>query len=387
MMAGAEFSDGSSAPHSSLLEELWQAFHKARRHKRSKTSVMEMEIWATRNLVGLAEQLEARTWQPGRYTAFLVQKPVLREIFAAPFADRIVHHLLFRRIAPVFERQLIHDCASCRIGKGTHFAINRVKRFLRAASNGHRDPVWVLRLDIRAYFVSIRRDILYRECHAMLAKSGLNARAEWSLTEWLLAQICFHDPILEARRNGSDAEWGALPRSKSLYHSLPGCGLPIGNLTSQLFGNVYLNGLDQFIKRDLGIQCYSRYVDDMVLLHPDRSVLLDCIQSIGEWLQVNRSLHLHPQKTHLSLARAGFPYLGAFLLPGRIYAGKRVKEAFVRCSKQSVPEPQALQSYVGLLGHWDCYRLVARLAHHNATKICEGLVISPTPSCVRIPRG
>ena len=360
-MSGVLLDSFSPLP-SSLFAELWLAYLQARKGKRSKRSVMQAEHDPTPMLMELAQQLESKTWQPGRYTAFLVQQPVLREIFAAPFRDRVVHHFLYNRICAAIENQLVYDCSSCRVGKGTHFAVQRVKRFLRAASEGHSQPVWVLRLDIQAYFVSIRRDRLYSVCHAMLVRAGLAEHPEWELTEWLLAQICFHDPTSHVLRMGEDAEWAHLPRSKSLYHAARGCGLPIGNLTSQLFGNVYLDALDQYIKRELGIAFYSRYVDDMVLLHRDRDVLKGYISKVRNWLTNERSLTMHPGKIHLSMARAGFPYLGAYILPGRIYAGSRVKDAFVRCCRSRPCEERSVQSYIGLLGHWDCTRLTANRA-------------------------
>jgi len=351
------FTDNST--DSSLFTELWIAYLEARKGKRNKPSVIKFDLNAQSNITDLALRLQNKTWRPGRFTAFLVHKPVLREIFAAPFEDRIVHHFLYRRISPVMEPQFIFDCASCRIGKGTHFAISRVKRFLRAETSCFRDIAYVLKLDIQAYFISIRHDLLYRILHKMLSSRNKSRENNPALTDWLLAEICFHCPANNALRIGSIEEWNLLPKSKSLYYAKSGCGLPIGNLTSQLFGNVYLNSLDHFIKRNLGISSYSRYVDDLVLIHQNKTRLENAIHEIDLWLNSNRQLQLHPNKTLLQPVRRGIPYLGVYILPGRVYAGDRLKTSWKNCIKIPNLNWQAVQSYLGLLKHYDCNRLSA----------------------------
>lgn len=347
------------SPNSSLFKELWLAYLEARKGKRNKPSVLRYDHNAQSNIADLAIRLQNKTWRPGRFTAFLVHKPVLREIFAAPFEDRIVHHFLYRRISPIIEPQLIFDCASCRIRKGTHFAISRVKRFLRAETSCFRDKAWSLQLDIQAYFISIRQDMLFKILNDMLSARNKSKENDFTITDWLLAEICFHCPAKNAMRIGSKDEWEKLPKSKSLYFAKSGCGLPIGNLTSQLFGNVYLNGLDHYIKRELGLGSYSRYVDDLVILHSNLNELKSAITKVNFWLETHRKLKLHPHKTTLQLVRKGIPYLGVFILPGRVYAGTRLKIAWKNCIKNPNLNWQAVQSYLGLLKHYDCNRLSA----------------------------
>jgi hypothetical protein len=200
--------------------------------------------------------------------------------------------------------------------------------------------------------------------------------------------VVFHDPTENCILKGSPSDWDGLPRDKSLFHSASGCGLPIGNLTSQWFANLYLNELDQFVKRDLGFRYYGRYVDDLLLMHSDRKVLLEAIGSIRQFLSEHLHLILHPRKIRLQPASHGFPFLGAYILPHRTYVGRRTKGNFQRTmtswreyGKQMEQAGMAWpsnakesfrsvrDSYTGLLGHFDCQRLIATtLTNHPLTK-------------------
>jgi len=168
------------------------------------------------------------------------------------------------------------------------------------------------------------------------------------LTEFLLEKVIFNDTMKNVRFRSPPEAWEDLPKDKSLFGSKPGCGLPIGNLTSQLFANVYLNPLDQYIKRELKIQYYGRYVDDMVLVHDDKEALLNAISDIKRFLLDNLGLVLHPKKIKLQEASKGFEFLGAFIHPYSIVPGKRI----IRNFRNAVfnEDKHVVQSYVGLVG-------------------------------------
>lgn len=202
----------------------------------------------------------------------------------------------------------------------------------------------------------------------MLPEGWVLNEAHWkgvpdtALCEYLIRTIIFNDPLAHAIFRSPTAAWNNLPTDKSLLGSEPECGLPIGNLTSQLFANVYLNALDHFIKRDLGIRCYGRYVDDMVLIHSDKQVLLDAIESIRFFLKERLHLILHPRKIRLQPASRGFSFLGAYLLPYRCYPGKRIVKNYRQClanpCQDQICQSQRIKSYRGLLEHFNCRSLL-----------------------------
>jgi hypothetical protein len=176
------------------------------------------------------------------------------------------------------------------------------------------------------------------------------------LHEFLIRKIVFNDPIKNAVFRSPWGAWEDLPRDKSLMGSPPNCGLPIGNLTSQVFANVYLNPLDHFVKRELKIRCYGRYVDDMVLIHSDRQILLNAIFSIREFLSKKLNLTLHPKKIKLQPAKKGFAFLGAYIYPNKVIAGERTlanfRSAVLNVEPDMEKQTRSVQSYLGLMGHF-----------------------------------
>lgn len=242
----------------------------------------------------------------------------------------MIHHFLYNRIYPILDRKFIYDSYSCRVGKGTLFGIKRVMGF----------------------FMAIDRDILFG-----LIMNGLRGTQPiCKLLEFLIHKIVFNEPLKNAFFKSPEYAWEGLPPDKSLMNSAPNCGLPIGNLTSQVFANVYLNPLDHFVKRELKIKYYGRYVDDMVLVHSDKQVLLNAISSIRSFMQNKLNLTLHPKKIKLQPAAKGFAFLGAYIYPHGSVAGRRVVNNFKECIFSSLSnyekQAQRVQSYLGLLTHF-----------------------------------
>jgi retron-type reverse transcriptase len=349
-----------------LMRDLLHSYYKARKHKRNTLNQLRFEQNLESNLLSLEEDLRSENYELSPGILFINEKPVKREIIAADFRDRVVHHLLFDWIYPIFDRQFIYDSYSCRTGKGTLFGVRRAEGFMRAVSADYQQQAWVLRLDILGYFMSIQRSRLYELVCVGLDKAHYwQQLPEWQakMTRFLLQKIIFHDPVQNSELRGSPNNWKGLPHSKSLIAAPPGCGLPIGNLTSQLFGNIYLNGLDHFIKRKLKIRHYGRYVDDMLFLHHDKKVLKALIPQVREYLQIELGLTLHPQKIHLQALQYGFPFLGMYLKPGRTYVGQRIKKnarhAFADY-QSGKPLNASQQSYIGLMEHHASYSLRKR---------------------------
>jgi len=322
--------------------ELHKAYLDARKHKRNTINQLKFERNLEAELFSLCNELETRTYELKPGICFINELPVKREIIAADFRDRVIHHFLYNKIYPALDKKFIYDSYSCRVGKGTLFGIKRVQKFLKA----HTATPWVLRLDIQGFFMAINRSILFD-----LIIKGLHNEI-CDLSEFLIRKIVFNEPLKNSFFKSPKSAWNDLPPDKSLMHSVPNCGLPIGNLTSQIFANVYLNPLDHFIKRDLKIKYYGRYVDDMVLIHSDKQVLLNAISSVREFLKSELRLTLHPKKIRLQPADKGFAFLGTYIYPNGITVGKRIVKNFRECifnpfaNRQK--QAQRVQSYLGL---------------------------------------
>lgn len=364
-----------------LLEDIFTAYYDARRHKRNTKSQLLFEINLEDNLMSLYDEIAGKRYAVGPSTCFMTHVPVRREVFAAGFRDRVVHHLLYNYIGPLLERNFIYDAYSCRVGKGTLFGVQRLEHHIRSCSQNYTRPCYILKLDIQGYFMNINRDRLYQVLMDMLCKyedSVTPGGAKWKDTYeydccmYLLPLIIYNNPVENCIRRGSARDWDGLPPSKSLFHSPEGCGLPIGNLTSQLFSNVYLNDMDQYVKRTLKCRHYGRYVDDFYLVHESKGYLMEQKKRIEVYLRDVCKLQLHPAKVYLQDYGKGVTYLGATVKPYRRYAGKRVVGNFKKLLSNwnarlavvdapGKPELQAMRasvnSYLGLLKHYRSYRL------------------------------
>ncbi len=216
-------------------------------------------------MLDLQKQLESRTYQPKRSICFVVTYPKTREIFAADFSDRIIHHLLVSEIEPYFERAFIYNSFACRKGKGTHKAVKNLYRSLNKVTKNQTRKAFYGQFDIQSFFTTIDKQVLYEAIKPKIIK--LKKHRVWKdEILYLLKIIIFHNPVDNYVVKGRKELFKELPPQKSLFYVQRNKGLPIGNLTSQFFANVYLDSLDQFIKRSLKVKYYFRYVDDFVLL-------------------------------------------------------------------------------------------------------------------------
>ena len=306
-----------------LLTDLFAAYYKARSNKRNKNTQVRFERNLAENILNLYDEIVSGRFKVGRSTCFIIRRPVIREVFAAGFRDRIVHHLLFNYISPIFERTFICDCYSCREGKGTLYGVQRLEHHLRSCSQNATKRCYILKLDIESYFMNIDRAILYDIVCTRIKRVLADPKAaEWlspvfvrysSLFLGLLKTVIFSDPTRGCYRKGDG--WDELPRHKSLFYCRPGCGLPIGNLTSQLFSNIYLSLLDNYVKRDLKLKYYGRYVDDFYIIERSKERLLGAVPMIREFLDTRLKLSLHPRKIYLQESARGVRFLGAYITP------------------------------------------------------------------------
>jgi hypothetical protein len=362
-----------TTPTDRLTTDLFRAYMDARKHKRNTVNQLRFEMDFEHNLFELAALIRNRTYRVGRSVCFIVNKPVKREIFAADFRDRVVHHLIYNYVDPLFERKLIRDCYSCRKGFGTSDGIERIGRHIRAVTNNHTTSAWVLKLDIQGYFMSIDRGLLFRKVEKTVRSGGLD-RELTDMVMFLLREIIFNDPAADCTMKSDRGQWSDLPPSKSLFHSPEGCGLPIGNLTSQMFSNLYLAEFDHFVKRELKMQHYGRYVDDLFFLHPDRYLLLHVRDRVTEYLKENYGLTVHPKKIYLQPLEHGVVFLGAHIKPHRMYVRRRtlgqmrtaIREADRRLLQhgEEIPDVKLLcdlrslvNSYFGYTGAFKSHRV------------------------------
>ena len=365
-------------PHDDLLTDLFTAYYCARANKRNTWAQVKFERNLTDNLIDLYDDIRTHRYRVGRSMCFIIRDPVQREIFAASFRDRVVHHLVYNDLSPVFEQDFIEDSYSCRVGTGTLFGISRLEEAMRECSSAYTRESWVLKLDISGYFMSINRqrlfDLVTRHpvlslsidftsvplCDDLPVAAPCLSPQRRKLLHYLLSQIIFNDPTQGCRIKGSRSDWKGLPPSKSLFYACPGCGLPIGNLTSQLFSNIYLNQLDHFVTEDLGFRYYGRYVDDFYLVDADKERLLRAIGQIRDFLADDLFLTLHPRKVFLQPVTFGTRFLGAILKPGRRFPSPRTMKKWHTAQEYDLPAVRdpyrtdaVLQSYRGYFSHFD----------------------------------
>lgn len=353
------------------IEEVFAAYFDCRRTKRYSSGALSFESNYEENLVRLYSELRGRTWRCGKSTCFIVKKPVRREIFAAPFCDRIVHHILINRINPCLERYFISDSYACRKNKGTYHAIKRLEHFIRSETLNGKTNAYVLKLDIKGFFMNIDKSLLYERLSSFLDEKylPLGTDGDISFEKYLLREIIFNDPSVNCVRRSPLFEWDELPKDKSLFSARDGCGLPIGNLTSQVFANFYLSSLDHFAKHTLGLECYVRYVDDFVIVHKDREMLVKLIPVVRGFLRENLHLCLHPKKIYLQPCVNGVQFLGAFIKPTHTVCSRRVKNSFAeslkaysRLAEDHRPSEEergrfrsSVNSYLGIMRHYKTY--------------------------------
>ncbi len=354
-----------------LLEALYKSWVDARRHKRNTINALKFELDLERNIYQLYEEILYGTYKVSPSICFIVDKPVKREIFAANFRDRVVHHYVINQLMPVFENQFIHDTYSCRVGKGTLFGIRRLQKFIRSCTDNYRKEAFVLKLDIQGFFMNIRKPLLLGKVDSLIERKYSGWDKSW--LRFLVRQIILNDPTENCIMKGNLSDWKGLPANKSLFTTPRDCGLPIGNLTSQIFANDYLADFDRFMKETLKLKYYGRYVDDFFVVHEDRNYLKSLVPVIRDYLDNTVCAILHPSKVYLQSCHRGVLFVGAYIAPYRTYPSKRIRHNFRKAMKelslqfssdhevhpaQSLNKTRArVNSYLGFCRHFRAERM------------------------------
>ncbi|TRO14372.1 RNA-directed DNA polymerase [Ectopseudomonas mendocina] len=353
----ASSADTTVAPFT--FGQLVQAYYDCRRNKRNTNSARQFELNMEANLLDLHDELLAGTYQPGRSICFVVTRPKAREVWAADFRDRIVHHLLYNQIGAGIEATFIADSCACIPGRGTLYAAKRLEAKVRSATQNWSRPCHYLKADLANFFVAIDKRVLDRQLRRLIDDPW------WRR---LALQILWHDPRESVSMRCPIHLLNRVPQHKRLTAQPAYLGLPIGNLSSQFFANVYLNALDQFVKHELKARHYIRYVDDLVLLHESPQQLNAWLAEIEAFLPT-LGARLNPTKTILQPVARGIDFVGQVIKPWRRSTRRKtVAEAARRIA--AAPEAELLataNSYFGLLGQ-------ATASHHDRAQLARLLL-------------
>jgi RNA-directed DNA polymerase len=336
----------SSQLHCDLtVSELFQAYYDCRKTKRNTWNALRFEENLERNLMRLYRELVSGEYLPGRSICFVITHPRCREVWAADFRDRIVHHAFYNRYSDYFYRRFIHDSYACIPNKGALKAADRATHFMRSVSQNFTKPAWVLKADFANFFNSIDKNKL----DAMLAK---HVTDPWWLD--LTRTILHNDPRKNVFVKSSKKLLSKVPEHKSLLRAKEHLGLPIGNLSSQFFANIYLDELDQFAKHKLKLKHYIRYVDDVLIFGEDGSKLHQDYLELDRYARKHLGVNFSPVKTHLNRVEHGFDFVGYIIKPYTRYLRRSVLHTMRRRITDILrPEDMraTVNSYFGMMKH------------------------------------
>ncbi len=311
------------------LENLLVSWREFLKGKKKRKDVAEFSLNFMDNILALHRELAAKTYHHGGYQAFRINDPKVRDIHKASVRDRLLHHVIYRILYPHFDRKFIYDSYSCRINKGTHRAMNRFRDFAWKVSRNNTQTCWVLKCDIRKFFANIDHQILKDILAKFIADSD---------TLWLCGEI------IDSFNTGNKF----------------GVGLPLGNLTSQLLVNIYMNELDHFVKRELKVKYFVRYADDFVVLSESKQELTNLLPKIGEFLNSKLKLELHPDKVYIKTLASGVDFLGWVHFCDHRVLRKSTSRRMLRRIIEN-PKNETFQSYLGLLEHGDAWKIEQEL--------------------------
>jgi retron-type reverse transcriptase len=305
-------------------ESLFGAWQRFRQGKKAKEDIYQFELKLIHNLISVCDDIVSSQYRHGGYKHFKISDPKPRDIHKASVRDRVIHHAVYTALYSYFDSIFIYDSYSCRNLKGTHRAIERFEKFSKDESLNHTRTLWVLKCDIKKCFASVDQTIL---------KNILREHIKCNKTFTVL------EDIIDSFNSG-----------------IKGRGIPLGNLTSQLFINIYLNKFDQYIKKLLRVKKYIRYADDFVILSRDKDWLLELVPKIADFLDEELNFTLHPNKVILKTVASGIDFLGwTHFSKHRVLRTKTKNRMFKKIEID--PNEDVINSYLGLLKHGDTYDL------------------------------
>ncbi|MDY0301731.1 MAG: reverse transcriptase/maturase family protein [Trichlorobacter sp.] len=351
-----------------LFSSLYKSYLRCRRLKRNTINALDFEYRAELNLLDLSTELLNGNYSPSRAIRFAVDKPKLREIVAADFRDRVVHHYLVEHLEKIFEPIFIHDSYACRTGKGVHKALLRAKEFIRKGTRNGRVPLYSLHLDVKNFFITINKriladlieDKLVKQAQKQIAVSRQNSKSlspekkncvktlPLSFLNYLARIVIAHNPMHNRIDKGDPHILAAVPPHKSLLYASPGVGLPIGNLTSQFFANVYLNELDQYCKHTLKCRWYIRYCDDFLILDNNPQQLAFIREKVRCFLRKQLRLELNTRYASIKPVTSGIDFVGYIIRPDYTLVRRRSVNNF-KCRLEKFQHNHVSKDTEGLL--------------------------------------
>jgi len=308
------------------IESIFQAWEEFKKGKRNKKDVQLFERHLEDNIFDLYFALTSKNYKHGGYFEFYVNDPKRRHIHKAKVSDRIVHHLLYKYLYEIFDKKFIYDSYSCRKGKGTHKAVKRLEKLTKIVSLNYTRECWALKLDVKKFFDSIDHNLLKDLVHKNIKDKNINQLIDEVIDS-------FHSEVGEGK------------------------GIPLGNVSSQIFANIYLNELDQFLKHDLKIRYCLRYADDFIILDNSKVKLLHYINIMKSFLDESLKLELHPKKVIYRKLSWGIDFCGYIVLPHYMLPRTKTKRRIVKKVTNETISTQALDSYVGYLSHAKSYKI------------------------------
>lgn len=380
-------------------EELYQAYINCRKRKRTTINAMNFEINETKELYKLWYELNTNTYKVGKSIAFCVDRPVKREVFAADFRDRIVHHLLIDRILPFLENEFIKDSYSCRVGKGTLYGVKQCEKYIIEASENFTKNCVIVKCDLKSFFMTINKQHLFDKLvNFYKTQCKFNNENDLLFNIHLTKLIIFNEPQKNCILKQHISHWKDLPKEKSLFSIGNDVGLPIGNLTSQLFANFYLSEFDHFVNDELGIKYYGRYVDDFFLIVNNTQDANDVLKCIKEKL-LSLGVTLHPKKLYIQDIKKGIKFIGSVIKPNRKYIANRTKGNFftkilninkeyenkkVIYEKEIKEQINSINSYLGFMKPFKTFKIKKKYLNMLCENFKKCIKINETYSKVSI---
>ena len=363
-----------------IRHDLYKAYDDAKKHKRNTLAQLDFEDVQELDLEQLYEELVTRFYEPLPAFKFITFDPVQREVFASQFRDRVIQHMLYNYLAPLFDTLLIEDTYSCRVGKGTHFGMMRFEHHLRAVTDNFTQEGYVLLFDLSGYFMSIDKHLLigivmdeiYHHLDNISPDGRLwGERIDPDFCEFLIHIFFDRNPADNCIQIGKDSDWDGLPRNKRLSCSKPGFGLVIGDIDSQLFSNVLLNITDQWAKRQMRLRHWGHYVDDHFVMHNSLTFLQELEPVLIETFKEKIHVNVHPHKIHYTPANGANMFLGGYIHAFYREPRQRTVDKFIKTAKYieyqlmfcnpTLDDLESIcrtvNSYCGILCHYKAYRL------------------------------
>jgi RNA-directed DNA polymerase len=357
------------------LDNIFEAYFDCRKNKSGKESAVEFEVDYESNLIELWESVVNRTYKPSKSIAFIVTKPRRREIFAANFRDRVMHHYVDLRLRPIIERTLVDTTCNNRIGKGTMACVKYAEKFMREESENYTTDCYVCKMDMKGFFMSISKSKLTNKTIDLTREFYKGDDIEDLI--WLIDVILSDSPEKNCELRSPKSEWKKLDRNKSLFFIDDDLGLPIGNLISQLLVNFYLDEFDHYLMEELRFSKTARYVDDFVIFSKEKERLLYSIPLMRKKLE-DIGVTLHPDKFYFQHYSKGVEIVGSVVKVGRTYLHNRtVNNGFraieelnrLKVCEANIEKVQSVvNSYLGFMKHTASFKIRYRLLESLSKK-------------------